>query len=117
MTGAEGGAQAKEERERGAAVRATCRGVDRVERAGRGRLQEEEGKVDKWAPLVSCPRKEKVKGRAGGGWQAGPWWPRPWGPCAFCGERRRGAGLGHACVGWPWAARAGPVSGYGPKGV
>jgi hypothetical protein len=58
-----------------------------------------------------------VKGRAGGGWRAGPWWPWPCGPCAFRWERRGGAGLGRARVGWPWAARAGLVSGYGPKGV
>jgi hypothetical protein len=66
VTGAEAGAQAKEERGKGgAAVRHSCRGAGQ---AGRGRescggeRREEEGKADKRAPLVSCPS-GKVKGR------------------------------------------------------
>jgi hypothetical protein len=88
VTRASGGRGGREKRKGGVVVRRLSRGGDErrrtAKRAGRGRLREEEGKADKRAPLVSCPGKGKVKGRAGGGWRAGP--------CALRGERRGGLG-------------------------
>jgi hypothetical protein len=87
-------AGAARRRRKGKARRLRC--LSRGGASGAGELREEEGKADKRAPLVSCPRR-KVKGRCEEvGW-VGP--ERPWAAWAAL-WRKEGEKLGWAVHVW-----------------